>query len=1104
MHKLLPLAALCFLHLCAFAYAGSQDEPMITLKAKGISLKNVFDSISSKTAYTFFYAGSVIDDKEKINVNFSKVPLSEVLNGIFRNKNVKWVITADGFIQISRKQASVSGGSSSRLDPSSPPSDTLITVTGKVVNEKGEPVPAATVLVKGSKIGSTTSGDGLFTIAGVNPNASLVITNVSFLTQELPIKGRSYVGNISLKEYVGELDETVIIAYGTTTKRYNTGNVATVKAEEIEKQPVSNALLALQGRVPGVEITQATGVPGTAVTVRIRGTNSLLNGNDPLYVVDGVPFVSQLMPGLGNIFGTSGAALNGASQYGSPLSYLNVSDIQSIEVLKDADATAIYGSRAANGAILITTKKGQPGQTRITVNAYTGWGKVTRRQKLLDTKQYLEVKNEIFKNDSTTPNPATEYSLFNNFGWDTSRYTDWQKKLIGGTAVYNNVDASISGGTELMQYTIGARYQRQTTVFPGDFTDQQTSAHFSISSGSHNKRFTAQLTGSYLVDNNQLLANDLTFYTTLPPTAPEIYSEDGSFNWALKPDGTNTWTNPYSQQLSQKFQSRTNNLIANSVLGYKIFDNLQSKVSLGYTNIQTNDNKILPRTALRPGSTSSRRSEFANNSIISWIIEPQISYNKLFKNSRLDVLLGATVQKQTNSHEIINSSGYNSDAALQDLRSASVIEIGSTDFSQYEYNALFARVSYALKDRYLINLTARRDGSSRFGPDSKFSNFGALGVGWIFTSEPALSNMSFLSFGKVRASYGITGSDQIPNYQFLDLYNARSIDYQGSGTLFIDNLFNKMLEWEETKKFETGLELGLLRDRIFISTSYFYNRSSNQLTFSALPLTTGFNSIARNQNAIIRNSGLEIALNSTNISSRGIKWSSSFNLSVLRNKLVNIDTMSTGIDPRAEGQPLSVQFVYKSFGVDPVSGQYQFLDRDGKVTINPDFMTDTYPININPSFQGGFQNTFTIGGFELDLLFQFIKQKGKNNLFAVNPSTANLNAPQTVLDRWKTPGDQSLIQRYSRKSGMSALYRLANGSDASYSDASFVRMKNLSVSYSVPTQIKEMFKIHELRVYLQCQNLFTITSYKGGDPETRSFATLPPLRVITTGIKVTL
>ncbi len=395
---------------------------------------------------------------------------------------------------------------------------------------------------------------------------------------EIKVNGENNV-IVELEISTSKLDEVQIIAYGTSSQRFRDRNVASVKAKDIEKSPVNNPLLALQGRVPGLNITQANGFPGSAIKVRIQGQNSVISGNAPLYVVDGVPYPHEIPPGLGiGPVESSESVKNRPSGTGSALSLINLSDIESIDVLKDADATAIYGSRAANGAILITTKKGKAGKMALDVNFQQGWGKATRKLNMLNSQQYLEMRWEAFKNDKIQPDKDNAPDLF---VWDTSRYTDGQKYFFGNVSQFTNVNIGLSGGNENFQYLLRGTLQRETTILPGDFNDRKGSFHFNINSISYNRKFIIQFTSSYLADVNYLPNSDIsTNVVTMSPISPPFFNEDGSLNWALNPDGASTWNNPYAG-LYNTAKFRTNNLISNLRLSYSIFKRLFFRTSLG-------------------------------------------------------------------------------------------------------------------------------------------------------------------------------------------------------------------------------------------------------------------------------------------------------------------------------------------------------------------------------------------------------------------------------------------------------------------------------------------------------------------------------------------
>jgi TonB-linked SusC/RagA family outer membrane protein len=1089
----------------------STGESRVTLNLKNTPLKKVFSEITRQTKLYFLGNSDKLDQNERYTIKAENETVNTVLTQLLGSKGFIWTITDNTvLIQKSRENVPLRKVGASNVVGDT---DSLITVIGKVVDEKGDPIPGATVLIKGSQLGTTTGSDGTFKLVGVKPNAAVVITNVAYLTKEFLLRGKGNVSTIQLEEYVGILDEAQIIAYGVTSRRLNTGNVSTIKASDIAKSPVSNPLLAIQGRVPGVFIEQSSGLPGSGVKVKIQGINSITKGNDPLYVIDGVPYVSQLLPTLNGILGSSGGAFNVA---GSPLSFINPSDIESIDVLKDADATSIYGSRAASGAILITTKKGQQGDTRIDMNIQTGWAEVTRKLNVLNTTQYIEMRKEAIANDGTTPR-SSEFDV--NGVWDQKRYTNWQKELIGGTAQYKNVGTTISGGSATTTFLIGANYRKETTVFPGDLSDQRGSVHFNVNNSSKNKRFKVLLTGNYLYDNNCLQGTDLTnFAITLPPNAPALHNSDGTLNWEpLISDGSSTWTNPLTY-MKNKYINKTNNLTSNATVSYQVISGLDIKSSFGFTSMRSDEvittpNSIYP-PELRPYDFAKGQASFANGDINSWTIEPQITYQHSAGLSQFNILLGSTIYVLNSSRKMFFAEGYNSDLVLEDIKAAARIttDAAGTLASKYKYGALFGRLNYSWKSRYIANITFRRDGSSRFGIQNRYHNFASASGAWIFSDEPVFSKLSPLSFGKLRVSFGTTGNDQIGDYAFLSLYDVISGErpYQGVNGLKPKNLPSEYLQWEETSKLQAGLDFGFFKDRIFINTNYFHNRSSNQLLNYSLPTITGQNGVLINFPATVQNTGWEFIVNSTNIKTNSFAWNSSVNLTIPRNKLVAFPNLATSTlaSNLIINQPIDVRKVYKYAGVDPITGLYQVIDKNGKITSKPDNDDDKVVlINPNPKFYGGFQNSFSYKGFELDLLFQFVKQLGENRYFGNRPGQNFNNQPLTVVDRWQKSGDIKPIQRYSTYAGSASSngnsFSVANQSDKAFSDASYLRLKNVSLSWRLPIEFQRKVKLQNARLYVQGQNLWTNTKYPGLDPENRSTLSLPPLRVFTFGINVT-
>ncbi|WP_159451613.1 SusC/RagA family TonB-linked outer membrane protein [Pedobacter africanus] len=1093
---------------CLLQVSASSFAQKLTFSKQGASLSEIFKAIKLQTGYNVLYSPDQIDAGRKLNVNFKNSDLTEVLKSILDTPGQEYSIV-DKNILIKEKEPSFLDKIASVI---SNDRRNLIDITGRVVDEKGAPLPGATVKVKDGKGAAMTDAQGRFLIENVKDDAVLVISYTGYVTKELPAKQN--MGSITLLLSENPLDQVQIIAYGTQTKRLSVGNVTMITAKEIEQQPVQNPLFALQGRVPGLVVTQSTGLANGAFKVRIQGQNSIGRGSDPLIVVDGVPLAFELLGSNMDSFDplNGGSPLNPVN---SPINFINPSDIESISILKDADATAIYGSRAANGALLITTKKGKPGKIKIDVGVQQGWGRVGHEVEMLNTRQYLEMRYEGIKNDGLNINDFPNYDLR---VWDTTRYTNWQKELIGGTAQYSNINASVSGGTEYVQYLVGATFNKSGTVFPGDFASKTGNLHFNLNTSSANQRFKFSLTGSYAVNGNGVPGTDLTKAALfLAPNAPPLYNEDGTLNWAPNASGSSTFDNPLTETAYRAYEHAVKSLNSNAQVGYVILPGLTVKGSFGYNNIQ--GNSFLSTSAERyppeDRTSDQRYSSFNNLGSFSWIAEPQLTYAKLIGKIAIDALAGGTFQKNKAEQNFTQAYGFTSDLLVKSIRSATNVRAGY-DNTIYQYSAVFGRLNATYDQKYVINLNIRRDGSSRFGENNLFHNFWSAGAGWIFTEEKIIGNvLPFLSFGKLRASYGTTGSDQIGNYQYLNNYYTPQsrLPYQNSAVLASSGLNNPNLQWEETRKMQSGLDLGAFKGRVLLNLTYARNRSSNQLIQYLLPSVTGSYSLLQNFPATVQNTSWEFSLVTNTVKTKDFAWTINANLTIPRNKLIAFpgieeSSYAKGLDGVIIGQPLGARPYARFLGIDPNSGYYSIANENNQpVGLSQDADRNIL-ISTQPRFYGGIGNTLNYKGFSLDLLFQFVRQKGPRELFFWNGSdnlpgafvTQYSNQPVTVLNRWQKPGDNNLIQRFATGGILPV-----TETDAWFSyDASYIRLKNVSLSWQIPEKWLKSARIQNAGIYFRGQNLATITNYTGLDPETQNSTTLPPLQMWTVGFTVGL
>ncbi|MBK5214968.1 MAG: SusC/RagA family TonB-linked outer membrane protein [Flavobacteriaceae bacterium] len=958
------------------------------------------------------------------------------------------------------------------------------------ITDGADPLSGVNVLVKNTARGSISDLEGRYSVTA-SPNDTLVFTYVGYKLREVAVGSGSLL-NVTMQVDATALDQVVINAgYYKVSDKEKTGSIARVTAEEIENQPVSNPLAAMQGRMAGVNIVQNTGVPGGGFSVRIRGRNSIrADGSEPLYIVDGVPYPSQ---SLGNF---EVSTVMGDAQ--SPLNGINPNDIESIEVLKDADATAIYGSRGANGVVLITTKKGKAGKTRFNVSSTTGVGVLSRRMNLLNTEEYLAMRREAFANDGIAEYPAYAYDI--NGTWDQQRYTDWQKVLLGGAANYTNVNASVQGGDAYTSFLLSGNHRKETTVFPGDFEYNKNSVLANINHTSRDGRVEVRFTANYVVDDNNMPTTSMVYAAlSLPPNAPALYNETGGLNWE-----NGTFQNPLAA-LEGKYLSQTNTLLGSGSISYRLFNNFTLKSNFGYSNIALEESSTSPNTIYDPayGLDSSFSSISVNNGERkSWIVEPQLEYKRDFGKAEISALVGSTFQSETITNLYQYAYDFTSNNLIYDIGSAAYVDILASSKEEYRYNAVYGRVNLNWAEKYLLNLTGRRDGSSRFGPGKRFANFGAVGVAWIFSEEKGIAKtLPFLSFGKLRGSYGSSGNDQIGNYGYLDTYQGNGFSYQGIPTLQPTRLFNPSFGWETNRKLEVALELGFVENRLLINAAYYRNRSTNQLVGIPLPATTGFPSLQGNLDATVQNTGLELELNTINIQNDNVHWNTTINFSRPRNELISFPGLetSTYANQFVVGEPLDIILQYNYLGVDRETGLYTFQDYDnnGEIT-SPDDKKKVTRIGVD--YFGGLGNNLRYKNFTVAVLFQFVKQKGYNYLYTSALPGDMVNQATEVLDHWQNPGDNATTQQYSagfNSDAYSAYGRLL-GSTATVGDASYVRLKNIALSYQLP--LKSEFGL-ACRLFAQGQNLLTITDFKGLDPETCA-QQLPSLRQISAGVEI--
>lgn len=1067
----------------------------VSISTKGATLEAVLAVFSKQSGYDFIYNNFDIKGQNNVSLELKNVALEKGLDACLEGMDLTYVIK-EKTIVIKKKDKTTFDKLIEAFSATKP-------IKGVVLDDKGLPLIGALIKNKEGKVIATTNNTGAF-ILNVPEGTYLEISYMGYKSQEIITNKNTETLSINLSQVISKLDEISVEGYRTTSRRTATGSIATIGSEELMKQPVSNPFQALIGRLPGVVVSQTTGVPGARLNIQIRGRanfDPFLTTDQPLFIIDGVPMAA----GNNKVSRLSGPFGAGLSDGLSAFNGLNPSDIESISVLKDADATAIYGSRGANGVVMITTKTGKAGKLKMDANVYSGVSTVTKMAKMLNTEQYIAMRKEALANDNQTPNSGNAYDLVL---WDNNRYTDFTKLLVGNNAHTNDAQVAFSGGSLNTQYRIGGGYNRESTVWPGDMYSDRGSLNFNLNSSSDDKKFNIGFSGNYSVSNSNLTALDLAGAVVLPPNF-KLYDDNGKLAWNegniyLQKD------NPLAQ-LNQVYLAKMSNLNANVNLSYKVLKNLTVKSSLGYNTTQNDEKRLTPLSAQNPlKSNLSGFAGFANSQFKNWIIEPQAEYNTQIYKGKLNVLAGATFNQRTTADQSINAVGFTSDELIESLKSAPSTGITvANNASMYKYQAFFGRINYNLDNKYIVNFTGRRDGSSRFGPNYRFSNFAAVGGAWLFSNEDFLKKSKILSFGKLRASYGSTGNDQIGEYSYLDSW-ATAGSYTDSATLYPVRLYNPDLHWERNNKMEIGIDLGFFKDRILLNAAFYRNISSEPLVTYPLAKITGFSSIVQNLPGVkVMNRGWELTLTTANINKGDFRWSSDFNISFPQNRLTkypNLEKSSYSTKYKI-GESLNRIFTAQYVGVDPETGLYTVKDvnGDGRVNVN-DYATAG---NLDPDFFGGLNNNFSYKRFSASFFLQFTKQTGKkwttNNLY--NPPGSIFNVPTLALDRWQHAGDQKDIQKFTTSqgpiSGTAGFYPYSF-SNAGYVDASYLRLRNVSFSYDIPLKWLNVISIKTCRFYVQAQNLFVISGYKGGDPETQNYTRMSPLRTITGGLQLTL
>lgn len=1061
---ILVVGALFCLNLSIFSQS-------ISLKMNNVSVKKAMTELKEKSGYSFVYVAGDVDTKRNVNVQADE--LKQAIEQILQGQDVSYEIKGKNIvIQKIKKQHQVGNKKEKKI-------------TGIVKDEKGEPIIGANVLEKGTANGVITDIDGNFTLLITDP-ATLVISYIGYNAQEVKVSNKGHV-EIALKENVQGLDEVVVLAYGTQTKRNVTGSLETVKFDKLSDIPVAQFAQKMQGQIAGVQVNQGTGVPGQGMNVRIRGAASLSTSSSPLYVVDGFPIVGDI-------------------------NNINPSEIETMTVLKDAAATALYGSRAAFGVVLITTKGAKAGKTSVNVNAYMGIQSVPQkgRPDMMNGTEWAQFKKEYYEDlGQSVPEAFQNPSQYGKgYNWYDAMLKD---------AIIQDYNVSISTGKDNFTSSIVVGYFNQDGVVLNSDYNRFTLRANSSYQISPTLKAVFSVAPSYSFENrpssdgsffggNGLLAN-----ANLTPPILSYQSEDGSYPVAVTTPGITSFETPnWVRSIKDITNERTvKRLLSNAYLEYEPIKNLVLKTSINVDLGSENHHYFQPSTAGRafaaaPNAINANLFE-ANNRYYSWLSENTVTYSATLGKHDFEILGGYTIQRFRSDYSALSGSNYPDDR-IQTIDAALVKNNPTMDVQEWSMISYLGRINYSYKGRYLLGASIRRDGSSRFGINNKWGNFPAVSAGWIASDEKFMQSLKWVSLMKIRGSYGVIGNNNIGNYTQYNTVTGTANGVFGNTTVSgskVTNLGNQDLGWEKTSQLDIGVDLGFLNNRITFTYDYYRKITKDLLYSLPVPRESGFSTFTGNVGKL-KFWGHEFSINSHNLVG-AFKWDTNFNISFSDNRILELSGLSdqllasTGFVTTIsrvggrigqfygmvqEGVYVNQQDYDNSpKAVDSQVGTIKFHDVNGDKQITYDDVDgDKAEIgNPFPKFTFGITNNFSYKNFDLSIVAT--GSYGNKIATPIEQGTANLdgnfNVMKEVKDRWRSPENPG-AGKYGKTTGATGRER-----DQFHSrfvkDGSYITIKNITLGYTLPANTIKY--INHLRIYASVQQPFIFSKYKYANPE---------------------
>lgn len=1051
---------------------GAQELLMkpVTVEFVDTEIKTALNELESQAGIKFVYTSRLVPLKKKVTLRVHNQSMAETLDALFSPDKVTYRIVRNRILLSveERENSPLSDAMQIEMVP-----DIVDrTIRGRVNDENGEALPGVSIMVKGTQQGTISASDGTYTIVVPDENSVLVYSFVGFITEETVVGNRSVI-DIALKVDQKSLDEVVVIGYGSQSRGDISSSIASLSVadQKIAELPIAGPEQVLQGRLSGVNVTQNTGTPGGRSTVRIRGASSITGGNDPLYVIDGVPINTG-----------SYSAARGNAVEENPLASLSPSDIESMEVLKDAAAAAIYGSRASNGVILITTKRGKAGAPRITFNSYWGLQKETKRLPLLDGPGWGELVNEARTNVGMAPYFDDPSSLPS---------TDWQD-VIFRTAGIQSYDLSMSGGSEKTQYMVSGNFFDQTGVVIGSGYKR---GNFRINlDQTINNRLNAGLNltlSRSKTDRIDAGSNSgIVSAAIIKSPAVPLYLEDGTLN----PNDPYIATSNNPALMAQEITNYAfnNRAIGNVFLNLELFDGLNLRSSLGIDYLSLDEVLFIPPNNLTYEGRSTNGS--GTNSFTQdrgWINENTLNYATTLGNKhRINVLLGYSQQESRMTRTTASGTNFALES-ISTLESASVRNSSSAG-SSWGLESYFSRINYTFDNKLNLAASFRIDGSSRFAVNNKYGTFPSVSGSYRIDRMEFMDDVKWLDDAKIRVSWGRTGNQEIGNFTSRGLSRG-GYNYLGLSGLAPVQLENPNLTWETTEQTNAGLDLRFLGNRLNFTFDYYVKKTHGLLLEVLLPTSSGFSSSIQNVGNV-ENKGVEFQLGSTNFATDHFTWRTDFNIAFNRNKVTSLpdgDDRPLGFNGYASvlkvGYPLGTLFGWRIIRVNPQTGNYDFEDVDGNGNDPyPSTTTDNTVLNsAQPKFTGGMTNTLTYKNFDASIFMHFVYGNTIFNhpKYSYGRMHTWFNSFTDSKDRWRKPGDETWLHR----AAWGDPTRNGSVSDRVHEDGSFLKIKSINLGYTLRTDKLKQIGVQNLRIYVVGQNLFTFTKYTGFDPEVNSY-----------------